>query len=169
MPTAPGPIADYLTTDHRRLEALLDEAAPLTPGACLSAYEAFRAGLLKHIAMEERILLPVAKQVLGHVHPVRERLSIDHSLLATLLIPTPTPAILAEMRQILEAHNALEEGDDAFYQHVEQLAPDRVEAIVVELRGFRQPTVAQHVDSERVWAHIAQLRAEREDAWKAAG
>lgn len=115
------------------------------------------------------MLLVVAKRALGHAHPVRERLSIDHSLLATLLIPTPTPAILAEMREILEVHNQLEEGEGAFYQSVEQLAPDRVVAIEAELRVFRQPTVAQHVDSDRVWTHIEDLRQERREAWKREG
>lgn len=134
----------------------------------MDAYEAFRAGLLKHIAMEERVLLVVAKQALGHPHPVRERLSADHSLLATLLIPAPTAAILAEMQVILDAHNLLEEGEGAFYESVEHLAPDRVEAVVAELRAFRQPTVAQHVDSDRVWKHIEDLRQERLGAWQRA-
>jgi GNAT superfamily N-acetyltransferase len=157
----PGLIERFLTEDHRRLEALLRDAGPLTPGACIEAYEAFRAGLLKHIAMEEKILLVVAKQVLGHPHPLRERLSLDHSLLATLLIPTPTQAVLAEMKEILDAHDLLEEGSGAFYEHVEQLAPDRVAEIVEQLRTFRQPTVARHLDRPSVGKHIEDLRRER--------
>ena len=47
---APGALARFLLDDHRRLEALLDRAA--TDPA---AYEAFREGLLRHIAMEEKV------------------------------------------------------------------------------------------------------------------
>ena len=57
-----GPLAAFLIADHRRLEGLLRASAPLTPGACRDAFEQFRAGLLKHVAMEERLLLPAAKR-----------------------------------------------------------------------------------------------------------
>jgi hypothetical protein len=156
-----GSIRAFLEADHRRLEALLDQATALTCESCLEAYEEFRAGLLKHIAMEEKILLSLAKEILGNHHPVAKRLSADHSLLATLLIPTPTPAIIEELWEILAEHNVLEEGDQGVYQDVERLAPDRIASILDQLLSFRQPTVAKHVDSDAVWKHIEDLRRER--------
>lgn len=164
-----GPICQFLEADHRRLERLLEEAAELTPGPSIDAYETFRSGLLKHIAMEEKVLLPAARRVTGRPHPVAERLRTDHSLLATLLIPTPTKAIVAEIRDILHTHDALEEGPAGFYHAVERLVPDSVENIVKELHAFRQPTVAQHFDSVAVMHHIAELRADRDALLKGQG
>src|SRR6516225_4464762 len=43
-----GPLTKFLEDDHRRLEALLERA-----DTDVAAYEEFREGLLRHIAMEE--------------------------------------------------------------------------------------------------------------------
>ena len=52
------PLTDFLVEDHRRLEALLHQAvAHVDQGA----YAQFRAGLLRHIGMEEKILIPAAQ------------------------------------------------------------------------------------------------------------
>ena len=61
--------------------------------------------------MEEKILLPAAQRATGgEPLPAAARLRLDHGALAALLVPTPTPAILATMRGILARYNALEEG-----------------------------------------------------------
>ena len=52
--TAMGPISRFLADDHRRLEALLDQAAAVNP-IDVAVFEQFRAGLLRHIGMEERV------------------------------------------------------------------------------------------------------------------
>ena len=54
----PGPIHRLLSEDHRRLEHLpaRTTARPDTPN--LEAYREFRAGLLRHIGMEEKPLIP---------------------------------------------------------------------------------------------------------------
>ncbi len=58
----PGKIYQYLADDHARLDALLQRSAARAGGIETSAYTEFRAGLLKHIAMEEKILLPAAQR-----------------------------------------------------------------------------------------------------------
>ena len=49
----PGPITQFLAGDHARLDALLTQAVAAAGGVDLAAYGAFRAGLLRHIALEE--------------------------------------------------------------------------------------------------------------------
>jgi len=67
--------------------------------------------------MEERILLPAARRANGG-EPIAdaERLRIDHARLACLLVPTPTPRIFEEIRDILGPHDRLEEGPDGVYE-----------------------------------------------------
>ncbi len=55
-----GPITDFLVEDHRRLESLLQQAVA---HAEQEAYAQFRAGLLRHIGMEEKILIQPSLRV----------------------------------------------------------------------------------------------------------
>lgn len=59
----PGKIYQYLADDHARLDALLQRATARPDTIEASAYAEFRAGLLKHIAMEEKTLLPAAQRL----------------------------------------------------------------------------------------------------------
>ncbi len=106
-----GSFSCLLAHDHARLDGLLQRAVADAGAINHAAYAAFRAGLLTHIGMEEKILLPAAQRWRGGVPlPIAAKLRRDHSALAALLVPTPTPAIVAALRTILAAHNALEDG-----------------------------------------------------------
>ncbi len=95
-------IAAFLAADHDRLDALLSRAAE-DP----QAYESFRRGLLKHVGMEEMILLPAAKRLSGAPASLAAKIRRDHGALTALMILTPTPAVLAavgdEAPRILDA------------------------------------------------------------------
>jgi hypothetical protein len=52
----PGPLYHFLAHDHARLDGLLQRAAADAGAINHDAYAAFRAGLLTHISMEEKIL-----------------------------------------------------------------------------------------------------------------
>jgi hypothetical protein len=146
-----GPIADFLAGDHRRLEALLDRAV-VQPGTIdTAAYAEFRAGLLKHIGMEEKILLPAAQRARGgEPLPVAAKLRLDHGALVALLVPTPTPAIIAAIHAILAVHNAIEEGPGGVYQTCEQLAGAEAEVVLAKLRTALDVPVKAHVDGPRI-------------------
>jgi hypothetical protein len=106
-----GPLTNVLADDHTRLDGLLQRAMAVGGAVDCAAYAEFRAGLLRHISLEEKILLPAAQRLQGgDPPPVAATLRLDHGALAALLVPTPTPAIIAAIRTILAAHNALEEG-----------------------------------------------------------
>jgi hypothetical protein len=56
----PGPLYHLLAEDHARLDGLLQRSVTEAGTIDHAAYAEFRAGLLKHISMEEKILLPAA-------------------------------------------------------------------------------------------------------------
>ena len=60
-----GKIHRFLADDHARLDRLLERAAANPKTVDPAAYAEFRAGLLRHIAMEEKILLPAAQRLRG--------------------------------------------------------------------------------------------------------
>lgn len=160
MPGEPGRIRRFMEADHRRLEKLLDEMGPV-PDPHGAPYRAFRLGLLKHIAIEEKILRVAVREALGGPFRLEERLRADHSLIATLLIPTPTPEILSEIREVLESHNVLEEGPDGFYHQVERLAGSGTDELMTRIEAFMDPKPARHADTRAVQRQLQGLRAAR--------
>jgi hypothetical protein len=146
-----GPLYRFLADDHARLDLLLQQAFARRDNVDLVAYARFRAGLLKHIAMEEKILLPAAQRLRGgEPLPIASKLRLDHGALAALLVPTPTPAIAAAIRTILKAHNAIEEGPEGLYELCEKLAGAEVEQILAQLRSAPEVKVAPHIDAPNV-------------------
>lgn len=148
---SPGPIYRFLADDHRRLEGLLQRATADPERVDSRMFAEFRVGLLKHIGMEEKILLPAAQRARGgEPLPAAAKLRLDHGALAALLVPTPTPRIIAAIRTILTAHNPLEEGPGGVYEVCEQLAGAEVETLLTRLRAAPDVRVNPHVDTPLV-------------------
>lgn len=149
--SAPGPIARFLTRDHVRLDGLLRRAFADPGNIDRAAYAEFRAGLLKHIGMEEKILLPAAQSANGgKALEAAATLRRHHGALVALLVPTPTAAIGAAIRAILAAHNALEEGPGGVYEDCERLVGSQGPHLRARLRGTPEVPVNPHVDGPAV-------------------
>jgi len=145
------PICRFLAEDHVRLEGLLNKTVGLPGELDRRAYAEFRAGLLKHISMEEKILLPAAQKARGgEALPAAAKLRLDHGALATLLVPSPTAVIVGTIRTVLAAHNPIEEGPGGVYERCNELLRDRVDEILGKLRSAPEVAVAPHVDGPNV-------------------
>jgi hypothetical protein len=156
-----GPLHRFLQQDHRRLDALLATAIAGDEIA-RPAYEAFRAGLLRHIGMEEKILLPTARRLRGgEPLAVARQLRLDHAALAALLVPTPTREIVEQIRAILRAHNPLEEDPGGLYDVCEQLAAGEIDELLARLMNAPEVPLAPHYDGPRALDSIERLLAAR--------
>lgn len=145
------PIQRFLVDDHLRLSELLDRATCRPEQIDLVAYAEFRAGLLRHIAMEEKVLLPFAqKKRGGEPLPIAARLRLDHGALAALLVPTPTFGIIATIRTILERHNPIEEGAGGLYEMCEASAGSETELLLNRLRSTPDVRVSPHSDGPKI-------------------
>jgi hypothetical protein len=144
----PGPIESYLEEDHARLDQLRRSGA---------AWE-FRGGLLRHIGIEERILLPGARKRRGG-EPLRlaARLREEHSALATLLVPAPSKEIDDAIDVILRPHNALEEGPGGVYAECDELLGAEAEEIAARLRATPATPQRDHQDGPLVRAQVARV------------
>jgi hypothetical protein len=146
--TVSGNIYRYLADDHVRLDDALRRATSRPDLIERSAYAEFRAGLLRHIGMEEKILLPAARVARGgEPLPIAAKLKLDHGALTALMVPTPTPAIVSAIRTILDAHNPLEEGAGGVYEQCEQLAAPEADEILKRLETAPAVKVLPHVDN----------------------
>ena len=134
---------------------LLERAAAKPETIDPQLFEAFREGLLRHIGMEEKILLPAARRARGgEPLPIARQLRLDHGAIAALLVPTPTPTGIARLRQLLTLHDALEEGVDAVYDACDRLLSDEVATLLSALKAYPRVRTAPHVDGPQVEAHI---------------
>ncbi len=143
----PHAILRLLSEDHARLDALLEKAARPPGEIDLAAFDPFRRGLLRHIAMEEKVLLPAARRVLGEQLPDFLRLRADHGRFTLLMVPTPTRARVEELKALLAAHNELEERDGGVYQQCVQLLGDEADEVERQMREYPEVPVRPYNDA----------------------
>jgi len=110
-----------------------------------AAFETFRRVLLRHIAMEEKVLLPYARAKRGGVPlPLAAPLRSDHGEIAKLLVRSPTHEGLAWLRALLDRHNPLEEGEDGLYAACDRLAGMETLYVLQRLRAQPFPPLAKY-------------------------
>jgi hypothetical protein len=141
----------YFVHEHRRLESLLNQAADTIEHIDAAAYAEFREGLLRHIGIEEKILLPAVRKFQNDVpYSAADILRVEHGALAALLVPAPTKKIVAALRAILKHHNGLEECAACLYKECERLFGSDVDTIMKGVKNYPPVPVAQHIDTPHV-------------------
>ena len=146
-----GLVASYFTEDHRRLEALLNRAVTDAGEINNEVYSRFRSGLLKHIGMEEKILLPAVKRLQdGTPYNFADTLRLEHGAFAALLVPPVSSKIAAIFHVMMIHHNELEEGKDGLYAACEQLIGNSVQKFMTRVHSFPDVPVMPHVQNPNV-------------------
>jgi hypothetical protein len=146
-----GPVTDFLMEDHRRLEGLLQSAMAQVGSVDQGAYDQFRAGLLRHIGMEEKTLLPAAQRLRGgEPLPIAAKLRLDHGAIASLLMPPPSAAVIATICAVLKVHNTIEEGPGGLYETCDELAGSESAQLLAKLQAAPELSVLPCSDSPAV-------------------
>lgn len=143
-------LQQFLTEDHRRLDALLERSGECRTPEELAAYDQFRRGLLKHIGIEEKILLTAAARLRGTPLDQAARLRLDHGAIVSLLMPVPTPAIIRAIRTVLAAHNPIEEGAGGVYDICEKLAASEHDDLLGKIRDAPEVPTRPNATTPRI-------------------
>lgn len=146
-----GRICKLMVDDHLRVGALLESARQ----GNRESYDAFRGALLRHIGIEEKILLP-ALRALGHTPAHVAQLRLDHSALAAMLVPSPTPELLSKIITLLAIHDPLEEAPDGVYPLADRTLSD-VDELIGRIERSPVPPLAAHFDGARAFTAIEAL------------
>jgi hypothetical protein len=167
-----GPIHRALATDHERLDALLSSAVKPSGEVDLAAYAECRAGLLRHIGIEEKIVFPASQRANGGTPlSIMARLRLEHGALALLLVPTPTADIVKKVRWVLAGHNEVEEASGGVYDACQRLPVGEMETVLEQMRSYPPVKVAPHFDgpaisrrAEDALRAVSRVRTESADA-----
>jgi len=135
-----------MTEDHVRLDALLREAERPDGTIDDAIYTAFRGGLLRHIAMEEKVLLPFVRERSGAPFASAAQLRRDHGEIAKLLVRSPSRTIVDSLREVLARHNPLEEGERGLYAACDAAAGEDAPGLVERLRAQPAVPLAKYYD-----------------------
>lgn len=152
-------ISEFLAKDHDRLDALFSKARADEARIDMAAYESFRRGLLKHVGMEELILIPAARRLSGAAARLAQSARLGHAALTSLLIPMPTAALLSVLHAVLEPHNRMEEEEGGLYDLCESVLGTEAESILARLRAAPDIPPAAHAEGPRVEASIRRALA----------
>jgi len=154
-------IYKYLANDHVRLDGLLKHSAASPEAVDTEMFTEFRRGLLRHIGIEEKIVLPaIARFQNGTQAEIAGRLRLDHGALVALLVPTPSQAIIKTIVSILEVHNALEEKEDGLYQLIDKLAGEETDDLLEEIKNYPEVPMNPYNDHHGV-LDVARRAVER--------
>lgn len=115
----PSPLTRLLVAQHSG--GLLElEACAGASGVVLERFEVFRRGLLRHVAIEEVLVLPALRRALGHTPMFHNANRKDHAALVALCVTWPTREWLEDLRELLLHHQRVEEAPLGFYALVDQ-------------------------------------------------
>lgn len=145
-----GAIARLLEEDHDRLDELLARSVADPEHFDLESFGQFRSGLLRHIGIEEKLLMPLLREQGGEHAAMALTLREGHSALASLLVGPPDHALVKEILSILEDHNPLEEGEDGMYAIAERLLGDRLEETLEKVKNYPEVPAMPYRMSARV-------------------
>lgn len=142
-----GPLSQFFTKDHCRLESLLNKATANLPQVEMETYGKFRKGLLRHIRMEERILFPAAKAIDEELMKAKiPRFRKEHGALTALMVPSPNENIIKAIRYVMERHDLAEEEPGGMYDVCEKLTQEQTQSLLDELRQTAEVPVHPHND-----------------------
>jgi Hemerythrin HHE cation binding domain len=149
----PGLIFRSMRAEHVKLDDLLSQASDHYGAIGQAAYQRFREGLLRHIKIEEKILIPMcARRRGGDSLPIASRLRLDHGALAALMMLPPAAPTYRAIRALLRAHNPLEEGPGGAYDQCDRLAGSEVDELLARCAAAPPVPTSPWVDSPKVVA-----------------
>jgi hypothetical protein len=144
-----GPLFEFLVADHARVSGLLERVTRDSGEMDLPAYHSFRSGLLKHIGMEEKILLPALERAHGVSRATAARFRRGYQALAALLASTPSAGIVRTLGAVFADHDRLERAPGGLYEACERLDEETRAALLARARSAPEVPVAPLQEGSR--------------------
>ena len=148
-------LLDYFGHDHQRLGMLLAAAMDSSTGYDEQAFEIFRRALVRHVAIEERVLAPALEARLGDgFAAARRKLRQDHRALVTLVIPRPCREWLEDLRELLAHHFEVEEREGGLHELAERFLTPDAPKLIAAARGLPEVELGPPCEGAEVEAAL---------------
>ncbi len=116
----PSRLIEQLTRDHVAIPRMLDRCLLPSGAVDLRRFDEFRRFALRHVMIEERVLMPLLERRLGRAPAFQNAMRKDHEAIAALCVPTPDPEWIGDLRELMTYHNQVEEQPGGFYALFDQ-------------------------------------------------
>lgn len=130
-----GPIEATMVEDHAAVDALLRRA--LAHAVDEVAFAAFRRLLLRHMALEEDVLLRYVEARSDFA--LGDRIRSEHAEIRALLSGPARLEKIAQLVELLGRHNTVEEGPDGLYATCDAVAGADADAVALRLKRYAPP------------------------------
>jgi hypothetical protein len=155
-----GPISAAFVSEHRALARLLARSLLPTGEVDVKRFDTFRRRLLRHIAAEEKVLLPALERKLGRPPLCRDSLRREHAGLAAMCVLTPDGAWLVELQGLLAHHHRVEESRDGFFALCDAHLADEAPALRKACAALPPLTLASLQPGRGVRQQLAEVLQE---------
>ena len=135
---------DFFEQDHRRLEDLFKRATEWPEKVNQELYAEFRKGILRHISMEEKFVIPMILAMRGSPLHIARQLRFEHGAIVALLVPPPGKGIIGALQKVMAHHHQLEEGTGGLYESCERYAGEEAAQVLDKSRGLPEVPVLPH-------------------------
>ncbi|RKD17233.1 hypothetical protein BCY91_03585 [Pelobium manganitolerans] len=150
----------FFTDDHHRIDGILEKATEKAGEINLDLYYQFRAQLLRHIKMEEKILFPAAKKANPIIaEQIIPRYRLEHGAITALMVPPPTALLVKVIRYLVDVHDLAEEQPGGLYEICEELTQGQTEELLNQLKATDE--VPLHLPNPAPIAMQSAIRALR--------
>jgi hypothetical protein len=139
--------SNILASQHRSIEHLFLSSTTDPEAVDASMYDEFRSKLLRHIAIEENIVLPLLRKHLRGGFPMELQLRMEHDALAALCVLPPSPEVLYSMHSLLIRHDRLEEAHGTLYDLFDDCVRREPENIAEHIATFRQSATPRYINN----------------------
>lgn len=126
----PGPLSSHFVGTHALLDQALRDCLCRPGQVDVPAFDRFRRLLLRHIAQEERVLMPALTKKLGGPPLFRNALRKDHAGFAALCVPLPEREWVENLGELFAHHAALEEGPGGLYERCDEVLRDEAARVI---------------------------------------
>ncbi|MCU0701650.1 MAG: hemerythrin domain-containing protein [Myxococcaceae bacterium] len=137
-----GRISAVLTAMHDELRRDLDACLLAEGGVDVERFDTYRHALLRHISLEEQVLMPALIAARGRPPDFRNGLRKDHAGIAALCVPMPEREWLENLKDLLDEHYRIEEEPGGFLDQCDEALAARAETVLAAIARHPTPALA---------------------------
>ncbi len=137
-------LTDVLLREHRELLAMITACTRREGEVDLHAFDQYRLRQLRHVAIEEKVLLPALAERTPLGPAFQNGLRKDHETIVVLCVTAPDPDFVHDLQEFIAWHQRVEEQPGGLFElYQRHVGDDRgVDKALAQLPAIALPSFA---------------------------